>query len=174
MVRVVREHASSGGAARALLVKSRPDVRGRGRMRKTDVMPGSRQAMHPQLIADCHLLGASPSGRVLLHANAQLPWLILVPDTEAADLLQLPRAQRIRVLDDCERLDLYLRTRWVLDKVNFAAIGNLVPQLHLHLVGRRRDDCCWPLPAWGHLQQQSAYPAAEVEVIGREISALWN
>lgn len=137
-------------------------------------MSGPRQVMHPQLTADCHLLGAAPSGKVLLHANAQLPWLILVPDTDAADLLQLSRAQRIRVLDDCERLDRYLRTRWVLDKVNFAAIGNLVPQLHLHLVGRRRDDCCWPLPAWGHLRRQSAYTAAEVESIGREVNALWN
>lgn len=137
-------------------------------------MPAPSQPLHPQLIADCHPLGASPSGSILLHANAQLPWLILVPDTDAADLLQVPRAQRIRVFDDCERLDRYLRTRWMLDKVNFAAIGNLVPQLHLHLVGRRRDDCCWPLPAWGHLRQQSAYTAAEVEVIRGEISALWD
>ncbi|MFZ5652861.1 MAG: HIT domain-containing protein [Pseudomonadota bacterium] len=129
--------------------------------------------LHPQLRDDCHRLGRAPSGQILLHRNARVPWLILVPTTDAPDLLLLPRPQREQVLDDCARLDRYLRRRWDLDKVNFAAIGNLVPQLHLHLVGRRRGDGCWPLPVWGHLQEVAAYPAAEVEAIARDVAALW-
>lgn len=130
-------------------------------------------SLHPQLQTDCHWLGQAPSGQVLLHRNALVPWLILVPATDAPGLLQLPRPERLRVLDDCARLDDYLRGRWMLDKVNFAAIGNLVPQLHLHLVGRRRGDGCWPLPVWGHLREVAAYAPAEVEAIAREVAALW-
>ncbi len=129
--------------------------------------------LHPQLATDCHRLGHSASGEVLLHRNALLPWFILVPDTEVLDLLRMPREQRQHVLDDCEALDQYLRSRWKVDKVNVAAIGNLVPQLHIHLVGRHSGDRCWPLPVWGHLQGTAAYEAAEVALIGREISALW-
>lgn len=136
-------------------------------------MPFAQSSLHPQLAADCHLLAQAPSGLVLLHRNATLPWLILVPDTSAVDLLTLPPEFRTAVLADCARLDHYLRRRWQVTKVNVAALGNLVPQLHLHLVGRRVGDACWPLPVWGHLTETAAYGDLEVVEIAAEISGLW-
>lgn len=133
----------------------------------------SQLSLHPQLAADCHLLARAPSGLVLLHRNAVLPWLILVPDTSAVDLLTLPPEFRAAVLADCTRLDQYLRRRWQVTKVNVAALGNVVPQLHLHLVGRRSGDACWPLPVWGHLTETTAYGDLEVAEIAAEISGLW-
>lgn len=128
-------------------------------------------ALHPQLAADTHPLGATATARVLLHRNAAVPWLILVPTTDAGDFLELRAALRTELLADCERLAHYLKTRRQAEKINFAAIGNLVPQLHLHVVGRRRDDACWPLPVWGHLTAAAGYTEAEVAEIREEVMA---
>jgi diadenosine tetraphosphate (Ap4A) HIT family hydrolase len=136
-------------------------------------MPASRIALHPQLASDTHALGRTPSGTLLLHRNALLPWLILVPDTDVLDLLALPTAMLQQALDDCAQLDSYIRSRWGVDRVNFAAIGNIVPQLHLHLVGRNVGDCCWPLPVWGHLTRGATYAAGDIAAIRAEVAALW-
>lgn len=128
-------------------------------------------ALHPQLAADTHPLGATAIAQVLLHRNAAVPWLILVPTTNAGDFLELTAALRTELLADCERLARYLKTRRQAEKINFAAIGNLVPQLHLHVVGRRRDDACWPLPVWGHLAVTAAYSDAEVTSYRDEVMA---
>lgn len=137
-------------------------------------MPASRTNLHPQLASDAHILGRAPSGTLLLHRNALLPWLILVPDTEVLDLLALPTAMLQQALQDCSLLDRYIRGRWGVERVNFAAIGNIVPQLHLHLVGRSPGDCCWPLPVWGHLTGAATYTAAELRAIRAEVAALWS
>ena len=136
-------------------------------------MPASRIALHPRLADDTHVLGRAPSGTLLLHRNALLPWLILVPDTEVLDLLALPPAILQQALDDCAQLDRYIRSRWGVERVNFAAIGNIVPQLHLHLVGRKVGDCCWPLPVWGHLTSAATYATGDLAAIRAEVAALW-
>ncbi len=134
----------------------------------------SRKAftLHSQLARDCHVLGETATAQVLLHRNAVVPWLILVPKTEQSDLLELPVALRTLLIDDCAQLARYLRTRRGAEKINFAAIGNLVPQLHLHVVGRHAGDACWPLPVWGHLTTTAAYSEAEVTMIREEIKAV--
>ncbi|TAL01737.1 MAG: HIT family protein [Porticoccaceae bacterium] len=125
--------------------------------------------LHPQLAADSHSLGETATAHVLLHRNAVVPWLILVPKTGHSDLLELPVALRTVLIDDCAQLARYLRMRQGAEKINFAAIGNLVPQLHLHVVGRRAGDACWPLPVWGHLNATATYSAAEVATIREEV-----
>jgi diadenosine tetraphosphate (Ap4A) HIT family hydrolase len=128
--------------------------------------------LHAQLAADCHALGETTTAQILLHRNAVIPWLILVPRTEHRDFLDLPSALRAALLDDGEQLARYLRTRRGAEKINFAAIGNLVPQLHLHVVGRRADDACWPLPVWGHLNTTATYSETEVATIREEINTI--
>ena len=125
--------------------------------------------LHPQLAADSHALGETSTAQVLLHRNAVVPWLILVPRTGHRDFLDLPSALRAALLDDSARLASYLRSRRGAEKINFAAIGNLVPQLHLHVVGRRVGDACWPLPVWGHLNVTAAYSETEVATIQKEV-----
>ncbi len=113
--------------------------------------------IHPRLLADCHNLGRLPACHLLLHRNATLPWFILVPETDLPDLLDLGAGPREAVMAECALVSAYLKTGLGHPKVNFAAIGNLVPQLHLHVVGRAPGDPCWPAPVWGNLQPGPAY-----------------
>ncbi len=121
--------------------------------------------LHPQLLTDCHVLGRLPSGHLLLHRNAAMTWFILVPETDAVDLLDLPPDQLTQAMTDCRAISAYLKSERNFPKVNFGALGNLVPQLHLHIIGRTPDDACWPQPVWGNLPEDPAYKAAELESI---------
>lgn len=123
--------------------------------------------VHPRLLADCHYLGRFALSHVLLHGNAGLPWFILVPEVgaEVTELHELDAAQR-RALD--EELDVvarFLKQALGAHKINVAAIGNIVAQLHVHVVGRRRDDPCWPGVVWGNLAEGPCWPAARVGAI---------
>ena len=121
--------------------------------------------IHPQLLADCLQLGKLQLCHVLLHRNAILPWFILVPETEVLDLLDLPDDLRRAAMDEAATVARFIKTRLGYEKINFAAIGNVVPQLHLHIVGRSKDDPCWPAPVWGHLKEAREYSTAELERI---------
>ena len=122
-------------------------------------------SIHPRLLADCHRLGCIGTSHLLLHRNAAVPWFILVPETETADLLDLDPATRETALDACARVSHYVKAEFQVTKVNFAAIGNLVPQLHLHLVGRAPGDPCWPAPVWGNLDPGPEYSPVQVAAI---------
>lgn len=130
-------------------------------------MSSHPNAIHPQLLADCHRLGTLDSGVLLLSRNASLHWFILVPDTELEDVLDLPAAQLPTVLADCRSVAAFLKEELGYPKVNFAGLGNVVPQMHLHILGRREDDACWPQPVWGNLPAGPEWSEAQ-------ISALWE
>lgn len=91
-----------------------------------------------------------------------LPWFILVPDTAVTDLLDLPEERRSAALDESALVADMIKKFFAHPKINFAAIGNVVPQLHLHVVGRKSDDPCWPAPVWGHLTESREYSASRV------------
>lgn len=126
-------------------------------------MTAARSGLHPQLVADCHVLGRFDVCALLLHRNASVPWLILVPGTTRTDFLSLPRAFRAAVLEECARSAEFLRRDRGAARINFASLGNVVPQLHLHVIGRSPGDSCWPTPVWGHLEASRNYDAAEIE-----------
>lgn len=105
--------------------------------------------LHPRLAADTHRLGELPEGTLLLHRNASLPWLILVPPGGASQLHELPADLRARVHERLDCLSRLVLEHFGSSRVNVAAIGNLVPQLHVHVVGRRPDDPAWPGVVWG-------------------------
>jgi diadenosine tetraphosphate (Ap4A) HIT family hydrolase len=125
----------------------------------------SRFEIHPQLLADCHRLGKLAFCQVLLHKNAVLPWFILVPQTGSSDLLDLAEEQRTTAINEAAVIGQFIKRHLGYGKINFAAIGNVVPQLHLHIVGRKPDDPCWPAPVWGHLTESREYEAGHVEAI---------
>lgn len=119
--------------------------------------------IHPQLLDDCHRLGRFQLCHLLLHKNASVPWLILVPETPVSgDLLDLPETVRNMAMNEAEVAARFIKSEFAATKINFAAIGNVVPQLHLHVVGRRVDDPCWPAPVWGNLIEAHDYSAARV------------
>lgn len=113
--------------------------------------------IHPQLKADCHRLGNFDRCVLLLHRNAGLPWFILVPDTNVTDFLDLPAPDREAILAECASVSQFIKHRLGYGKVNFAGLGNVVPQLHLHVIGRSEEDPCWPSPVWGVLPEGPAY-----------------
>lgn len=119
--------------------------------------------IHPQLLADCHYLGSLPACALLLHRNPALPWFILVPDTHLADVLDLPEEERRKVLADCAAVSVFIKRELGFGKVNFAGLGNVVPQMHLHVIGRHDEDACWPQPVWGRLPDAGVYPPEQVQ-----------
>jgi diadenosine tetraphosphate (Ap4A) HIT family hydrolase len=110
-----------------------------------------------QLLADCHHLGSLPTSQLLLHRNAALPWFILVPQTQLSDVLDLPDEHRQAVLTDCAAVSTFIKQVLGFSKVNFAGLGNVVPAMHLHIIGRHSQDPCWPQPVWGNLPDGESY-----------------
>ena len=121
--------------------------------------------LHPQLVADFYVLGRSGNLRVLLRRNAMLPWFLLVPECAALELYELTPPLRRELDAQVDRLAPFVKRHFACDKINIAAIGNIVPQLHLHVIGRRMDDCCWPQAAWGHLVGAREYSTEELAAI---------
>jgi diadenosine tetraphosphate (Ap4A) HIT family hydrolase len=131
----------------------------------------SRFEIHPQLLHDCHRLGQLRLCHVLLHKNAAVPWLILVPETAlTGDLLDLPGQVRNMAMDEAALVARFLKTEFAVSKINFAAIGNVVPQLHLHVVGRRATDPCWPAPVWGNLVDAAGYSSARIAILAATLA----
>ena len=128
-------------------------------------------SIHEQLRADTHILGQFDQSRVLLHRNAIVPWLILVPDCVETELFALPQSEREQLLVEAARAAAFIRTYFGSPKINFAALGNVVPQLHLHVIGREPGDTCWPAPVWGNLVEEKSYTDAEVVAIIEIMSA---
>jgi len=119
-----------------------------------------------------HRLGRFDFCHVLLHKNALLPWFILVPETDVMDLLDMPDAQRIAAINEAARISQFLKQHLGFPKINFAAIGNVVAQLYLHVVGRKPGDHCWPAPVWGNLPDGPPYAARRIEEIASELSGV--
>lgn len=106
--------------------------------------------LHPRLAADCIRLGRFPLSHLLLMNDASYPWFVLVPDRDdVREIYQLNNTDRAQLLDESCRLSRFLMNAFKGDKLNIAAIGNLVPQLHLHHVVRFESDRAWPMPVWG-------------------------
>ncbi len=110
-----------------------------------------------QLLLDCHHLGGLPATEVLLNRNASLPWFILVPETRLSDVLDLPDEHREAVMADCVAVSAFIKQMLGFEKINFAGLGNVVPVMHLHIIGRHPKDPCWPQPVWGNLPDVESY-----------------
>jgi len=121
--------------------------------------------LHPALAADCIRLGRFGLCHLLLMNDRSYPWFILVPDRDdVREIIDLDPADRRQLLDESCRLSAFLVQTYTGDKLNVAAIGNLVPQLHLHHVVRFTSDRAWPLPVWGRFPAD-AYGEPEVAAI---------
>lgn len=128
--------------------------------------------LDPRLVNDTHHLGSLRLSELLLMNNALLPWLILVPRVPEIELYRLPVAQRRQLDDETAAVAAFVAGAFAVDKLNVAAIGNVVAQLHVHVVGRRRDDHAWPGVVWGRPERTAYAPAAVEEVRSRVASVL--
>lgn len=105
--------------------------------------------LDPALLEHATLLGRTPHCHLLLAHDAALAWFMLVPETTAVELCDLAPPVHAALFADAHRLARALRTRVPTTKLNVAAIGNVVRQLHLHVIARRDDDAYWPGVPWG-------------------------
>ena len=110
-------------------------------------------------------LGEVPSGALLLNDNALYPWFIIVPHGEFTEWVDLPMDLQQHLLADINALSAFLRGREDVEKINVASIGNIVPQFHLHVLGRNSNDQAWPGPVWGHPDSKAYEEGGIAEVI---------
>ena len=98
-------------------------------------------------------IGDFPLCRLLLMNDAQYPWFILVPRREAvSELFQLDAADQQQLWRETTAFAEIVKDSFGADKMNVATLGNVVSQLHMHVIARSRDDAAWPAPVWGRHQ----------------------
>lgn len=115
--------------------------------------------LHERLKADTHPVADWGLSRVLLMNDARYPWLILVPRRAGlVELHDLKHAERLVLMEEIARAGERLKSLTAAAKINVGALGNLVPQLHIHVIARDPCDPAWPGPVWGH---SAAVPYAD-------------
>lgn len=112
---------------------------------------------------DCIEVGQLPLSLVLMMNDRQYPWFILVPKrADICEIYQLAAADQQQLAHESSWFGQALMSYFRGDKLNIAALGNMVPQLHLHHIVRFRHDCAWPKPVWGH-SPAMPYSSGEAE-----------
>ena len=107
--------------------------------------------IHPQLQNDCVHIGHFSLSQLLLSKDANYPWFILVPNRkDITEIYQLSHEDQVQLISESSYLAEVLKNNFNADKINIGALGNVVPQLHIHHIARYKNDIAWPAPIWGH------------------------
>jgi diadenosine tetraphosphate (Ap4A) HIT family hydrolase len=121
--------------------------------------------LHPQLAADTHPVCDLSLSRVLLMNDKRFPWLILVPMRDGMrDLIDLMPGDQADVIRDINRASRVVQMMFKSEKLNIAALGNITPQLHIHVIARFAKDAAWPKPVWG-VGEAEKYSADEAKAL---------
>jgi diadenosine tetraphosphate (Ap4A) HIT family hydrolase len=124
--------------------------------------------LHPRLAADCICLGQFELSRLLLMDDANYPWFILVPARSGVrEIMQLDSQDQLQLMRECVRLSELLQQAFKGDKLNIAALGNVVAQLHVHIIVRYRTDPAWPEPVWGRVARRPHEDEERASLLGR-------
>ncbi|PSW12701.1 HIT family protein [Photobacterium rosenbergii] len=129
--------------------------------------------LHPRLAADTTIIGNLPLCQVLLSKEALGPWLILVPrKVDLREIHHLPEDEQLQLIKESSAVAAVLEKDYQADKINIGALGNLVPQLHVHHIARFKGDVAWPGPIWGNTdgtQRDEALQQALTEELRAEL-----
>ena len=118
--------------------------------------------LDPRLSADCEFVVDLPISRLLLMNNASVPWFVLVPRVdEATEMTHLAMPVQHQLLAEVNQVTQLLEQLYQPQKLNIGALGNVVSQLHIHVIGRFHSDPAWPSPVWGNLPN-NPYIASEL------------
>ena len=124
----------------------------------------TRFELHPQLAEDTTPVVELPLCEVRLMDDANHPWLVLVPRVaDVTELIDLDASQRMQLTAEIDATSRALKSLYKPDKLNVAALGNLVPQLHVHVIARYTGDIAWPRPVWGTAAARPYTPEQLVE-----------
>ena len=122
--------------------------------------------LHPRLAGDTIVLGNWPLCRLLLMNDARFPWVILVPARpDLREIHDLPPTERATLIEEIAQASTLMQQVFTADKMNVAARGNQVPQLHIHIIARFASDPAWPSPVWGQGQPRPMSEAERAERI---------
>jgi len=126
-------------------------------------MPDTAWTLPARIAADTFPVGDLPLCRVLLAKDANYPWLMLVPRRAGiVELMDFNPQDRSTLSAEIDAAARALKSITECDKINIAAFGNVVPDVHVHVIGRRHSDAAWPKPVWG------VVPTIEYEPAVRE------
>lgn len=129
--------------------------------------------LHPRLAQDSVIVGRFPLSLLLLSKDANFPWCILVPEREDVfEIHHLSEDEQIQLIRESCRLAEVMTSLFDAHKMNVAALGNVVRQLHLHHIARFPDDAAWPQPIWGRVAGIDYSPEQLAERIKRLQNAL--
>ncbi|WP_391089512.1 HIT domain-containing protein [Vibrio sp. NH-UV-68] len=131
--------------------------------------------LHPQLAQDTTVIGHFPLCVALLHKDNAVPWVILVPKREQLkELHHLPMQEQQQFLYESQAVSQALEATFRPDKLNLGALGNMVPQLHIHHIARFKDDIAWPSPVWGNTrgEQRNEQEQAQLQTRIRNVLSL--
>lgn len=125
--------------------------------------------LDPRLEADSVFVADLALSQLRLQNDARYLWCVLVPRREGlAELDDLSASDRAALMEEAVAAGAVIRAVTHVDKINTGALGNIVRQLHVHVIGRREGDAAWPGPVWGHGAAEPYDPA----VLGARIAAL--
>lgn len=129
--------------------------------------------LHPQLAADTVDVADFKLCTIRLMNCRAVPWLILVPRrTGITEIIDLPAAEQLQLMEEIASTSTLLRSLFVPRKINVAALGNVVPQLHVHVIARSESDAAWPKPVWGNLPMETYSASEQTEMVTRLRTAL--
>ena len=129
--------------------------------------------LHPRLQEDCHFLADLELSRLLLMDDANYPWCILVPRVaDAREIHELTAIRQSQLLTESSRLARTMLEVFNGEKMNIAALGNMVPQLHVHHIVRKQSDHAWPKPVWGQVAATPYQAKAIADIRGTLLPAL--
>ncbi|OIN28298.1 HIT family protein [Vibrio barjaei] len=124
--------------------------------------------LHPQLAKDTTVIGHFPLCVALLSKDSAVPWVILVPKREnLKELHHLPMKEQQQFLLESQAVAQALEATFRPDKLNLGALGNMVPQLHIHHIARFKDDIAWPGPVWGNTKGEQRSYEEQADIMTR-------
>lgn len=131
-------------------------------------------ALHQRLQADTLFVARLDLCQVLLMNDASFPWLILVPErADIREIHELTADDRSLLIEEIVRASRVLEALYRPNKINVGALGNRVPQLHVHVIARYRDDRAWPGPVWG-VGPPQFYPDAELRAAVHRLARVFS
>ncbi len=122
--------------------------------------------LNSQLKSDTYFVADLKISRLLLMNDANYLWLVLVPrQPDLVELNDLEFEQQVEVLREINLLGKILKENFAAEKINIAALGNLVKQLHIHVIGRKKNDVTFPKPVWGNAPTKPYQESAAQDLI---------
>ena len=130
-------------------------------------------ALDPRLAADTLAIGDLALSRALLMNDARYPWLVLVPRREGVrEIVDLDAPARAALIEEIALASRFVQALPGVERINVGALGNVVAQLHVHVIGRAVGDPAWPGPAWGHGAARRYAPEQAAALVAQARAAL--